>query len=86
MWPMTRRSNRDQELAAVAVLAEKLIALGYENHSCLRWRHRETGARLSRRALATMAHKLDPSLSIAYLESERFYNHLAFAACDVKPT
>lgn len=77
---MTRHSNREAEYAVALVLARKLKARGCWNHSGLRWRNNTRV--LSRRELAQMALELCPEAATMgpYLESERFFNHLAFAA------
>ena len=81
---MTRRSNITEELHHSEVLAEHLINLGYENHRGLRWWHPETGRTLSRMDLSILCQQLDPEAPATYLRSERFFNHLFFAALRIK--
>ena len=67
-----------------AVLVRALIERGYENYSCLKWRHKETGIRLSRNDLSTMCHRILPEADPTYLRSERFFNHLSYEAAKYK--
>lgn len=81
---MTRRSNQDRERALALVLARELRARGYWNFSGLRWRN-DTKV-LTRKELALMCLSWHPeAIELGfYLESHRFFDHLAFAALQVR--
>lgn len=82
--PMTRRTNRTRELELALVLARELAERGYWNFSGLRWR--SSTRVLTRRELALLCLSWHPeALELGmYLESKRFFDHLAFAALKVR--